>query len=72
VHAVLCAAGYNLRWLLRAIARLGLKGFFAFAALLPADILANNLSRALRIRFTLRVKRWLQTTLRCSYRILQG
>lgn len=23
VHAVLCAAGYNLRWLLRAIARLG-------------------------------------------------
>lgn len=52
VHAVLCAAHYNLRWLLRAIARLGLKGFFAFAALLPADILANNLSHAPRIRFT--------------------
>jgi transposase, IS5 family len=27
LHAVLCAAGYNLRWLLRAIVRLGLKGF---------------------------------------------
>ena len=26
LHAVLCAAGYNVRWLLRAIARLGLKG----------------------------------------------
>ncbi|CAH0353219.1 IS5 family transposase [Aquabacterium sp. CECT 9606] len=29
LHAVLCAAGFNLRWLLRAIARKGLKGFFA-------------------------------------------
>src|SRR6218665_431414 len=26
LHAVLCAAGYNIRWLLRAIMRLGLKG----------------------------------------------
>jgi IS5 family transposase len=25
LHAVLCAAGYNLRWLLRAIVRLGLR-----------------------------------------------
>ncbi len=29
LHAVLCAAGYNLRWLLRTIVRLGLKGLFA-------------------------------------------
>ncbi|MDO9005118.1 MAG: transposase, partial [Aquabacterium sp.] len=29
LHAVLCAAGYNLRWLLRAIARKGLKAIFA-------------------------------------------
>ncbi len=29
IHAVLCAAGYNLRWLMRAVVRLGLKGFFA-------------------------------------------
>lgn len=28
LHAVLCAAGFNIRWLLRAIARLGLKGLF--------------------------------------------
>ena len=26
LHAVLCAAGYNIRWLLRAIVRLGLQG----------------------------------------------
>jgi IS5 family transposase len=29
IHAVLCAAGYNIRWLLRAMVRLGLKGLFA-------------------------------------------
>jgi transposase, IS5 family len=28
IHAVLCAAGYNLRWLLRAIARLGIAPLF--------------------------------------------
>jgi len=28
---VLCAAGYNFRWLPRAMVRLGLKGFFASA-----------------------------------------
>ena len=28
LHAVLCAAGYNLRWLLRAMARMGLKALF--------------------------------------------
>jgi len=26
LHAVLCAAGYNIRWLLRAMVRLGLEG----------------------------------------------
>ncbi len=29
LHAVLCAVGYNIRWLLRAIVRLGLKGLLA-------------------------------------------
>lgn len=34
LHAVLCAAGFSIRWLLRAIARLGLAGlFFVLAAL---------------------------------------
>jgi IS5 family transposase len=28
-HTVLCATGYNLRWLMRAVARLGLRGVFA-------------------------------------------
>ena len=34
LHTMLCAAGYNLRWLMRAVARLGLKGFFALIALI--------------------------------------
>lgn len=37
LHAVLCAAGYNIRWLLRAIAR---KGLQAFLHLLPAHVAA--------------------------------
>lgn len=37
LHAVLCAAGYNIRWLLRAIAR---KGLTAFLRLLPAPVVA--------------------------------
>ena len=34
LHTVLCAAGYNLRWLMRAVVRLGLKGFFALVSLI--------------------------------------
>ncbi len=34
LHAVLCAAGYNIRWLLRMIARKGIGFFFAFVWLL--------------------------------------
>ena len=37
LHVVLCAAGYNVRWLLRAIARKGLK---APLLLLPAGLAA--------------------------------
>jgi transposase, IS5 family len=29
LHAISCAAGYNIRWLMRAIMRLGLRGLFA-------------------------------------------
>jgi IS5 family transposase len=36
LHAVLCAAGFNIRWLLRAIARLGLAGLFLAFRLLAA------------------------------------
>ena len=28
LHAIACAAGYNIRWLMRAMLRLGLKGLF--------------------------------------------
>lgn len=38
LHAVLCAAGYNLRWLLRAMVHLGLKGFFLRPKFLSALI----------------------------------
>jgi len=34
LHAVLCAAGYNLRWLLRAMARMGPKVLFLHPILL--------------------------------------
>ena len=34
LHAVLCAAGFNIRWLLRAIVRLGLAGLFLALMLL--------------------------------------
>jgi IS5 family transposase len=45
LHAVLCASGYNIRWLLRAVLRLGLKGLFArLFALLAA--LASALATA--------------------------
>ena len=33
LHAMSCAAGYNIRWLMRAIMRLGLRGLFAFVFL---------------------------------------
>ena len=34
LHAIACAAGYNIRWLMRAMLRLGLKGLFALVALI--------------------------------------
>jgi len=49
LHAVLCAAGYNLQWLLRAITRLGLKALLVrleFMALLTAVL---RFSAALKI-----------------------
>ena len=49
LHAVLCAAGHNLRWLLRAMVRLGLKALLLrplFIALLAALLRANSLQQA--------------------------
>lgn len=44
LHAISCAAGYNICWLMRAISRLGLKGLFALAFLLQ-QIRGNDRSR---------------------------
>lgn len=64
LHAVLCAAGFNIRWLLRAIARKGIRALlFVFARLrrvLPQGVLAVAAARevialvawpALRLKF---------------------
>ncbi|MFN9503705.1 MAG: transposase, partial [Rubrivivax sp.] len=45
LHAVLCAAGYNLRWLLRMIAKKGLR---AILWLLPAQV-RRSVERALAV-----------------------
>ena len=48
LHALSCAAGYNIRWLLRAIVRLGLSGlFYALSAVLAC---LAGLLQALSVR----------------------
>ncbi len=43
LHALSCAAGYNIRWLLRAIVRLGLGALFcALSALISYAVAALN------------------------------
>jgi len=46
LHAVLCAAGFNIRWLLRAIARLGLPGLLL--ALSAMALYAADMAKLLR------------------------
>lgn len=48
LHAISCAAGYNIRWLMRAIMRLGLRGLFAlvFLASWLTDMLRSRLRKA--------------------------
>jgi hypothetical protein len=50
LHTVLCATGYNLRWLLRAMVRLGLKAVFLRSLWLAlwAVISGNEPRRAVR------------------------
>ena len=48
LHALCCAAGYNIRWLLRAITRLGLQGLFcALSAVVMCAICLLSASLAL-------------------------
>jgi transposase, IS5 family len=48
LNAISCAAGYNIRWLLRAIMRLGLKGLFALAFLVLARLILRRLASTMR------------------------
>ena len=52
-HPVLCAAGYNLRWLMRAITRLGLKALFALCVLVAmlGRVVSGNVNRPFGGRF---------------------
>jgi IS5 family transposase len=44
IHAVLCAAGYNIRWLLRMIRKKGIRLYLALIKLLGLSaLLAKNL-----------------------------
>jgi len=52
LHALSCAAGYNIRWLLRAIARLGLGGLFCVLS----AVVAYGLSMLVALRTTPRVQ----------------
>lgn len=54
LHAVLCAAGYNLRWLLRAMVRLGLKALLlrpGFVALLGRFLGLSSFGNVSALRF---------------------
>jgi transposase, IS5 family len=48
LHAISCAAGYNIRWLLRAIMRLGLKGLFALALVVVARLISPRFDSTTR------------------------
>ena len=57
LHALGCAAGYNIRWLLRAITRLGMKGLFCVLSAMALWVLwlvgvASNLFRTARVTAT--------------------
>jgi transposase, IS5 family len=51
LHTVLCAAGYNLRWLLRAMVRLGLKAAFLRPTLLTLWVSSAGRQTLVRVRY---------------------
>ena len=53
LHAVLCAAGFNIRWLLRAIVRRGLKTIFFRLLARPASRAQLVSPSSTRLRLTL-------------------
>jgi len=51
MHAVLCATGYNLRWLLRAMVRLGLKAIYLRPFLLALQTLISEKERRSHVHY---------------------
>lgn len=49
LNAISCAAGYNIRWLMRAIRRLGLKGLFASVFLIVARLILRRFALTIRL-----------------------
>ena len=64
LHAISCAAGYNIKWLLRAIARLGIKTLFFYAYFYWQALLQSSNNTSLRsntrmnIRLRVRNSQW--------------
>jgi IS5 family transposase len=63
LHAISCAAGYNIRWLMRAIMRLGLRGLFAFV-LLVSLLIDTRRSSSAKLRTPKNTRSTPQTYLR--------
>ena len=52
LHKLCCAVGYNIKWLMRAIARLGLQGFLLGLDLLTQlGELERNISKQIKFQF---------------------
>jgi transposase, IS5 family len=49
LHAISCAAGYNIRWLMRAVMRLGLKGLFARVFRVVAHLISRQHAATARL-----------------------
>ncbi len=58
LHAVLCAAGYNIRWLLRAITRLGLRGLLLRLFTLLARPAATPQTHAFQVNHSVARLTW--------------
>ena len=52
LHTLCCAVGYNVKWLMRAIARLGLEGLLLGLKLLTQlRELESNISKQIKLQF---------------------
>ena len=52
LHTLCCAVGYNIKWLMRAIARLGLRGLLlGLDLLMQLRELERNISKQIKFQF---------------------